>query len=94
MTKNPLRDLLSRLLWDPQAAPSDVEIGYVSRSPEGPVEVVKGDALVRVTRDYACFSIGGREKWIPLHRIAFVREVASGKTLYVNPRHRHLAAFS
>ena len=88
MVRNPLRDLLSRLLWDPKMDKGDYEIAYLSRGVEGGVERVSCRKLVKVTKDFFVYIKGGEEKYIPLHRVIEVVDKRRGKIVYSNPRFR------
>ncbi len=87
MTKNPLRDVLSRLLHDSSLVKDDYEIVYVSRGALDDLEHISGADLVRVTRfGFSWRTPTGVIKEIPFHRVVLVRNVRTGSVLYLNPR--------
>jgi len=82
MPQNPLRNLLNRLLWDPHTSSNEYIIAFRSRGAPGDVEEINAENLVKVTRDYIYIRSGNELKAIPLHRIAYIRHVRSGKDIY------------
>jgi len=80
MTGNPLRDLFSRLLWDPNIKKSDYRIAYISRGSTPGYEIISGDSVFKVTKDYLYIRKNGEVKAIPFHRILYVEE--RGRRIY------------
>ncbi|OYT62866.1 MAG: hypothetical protein B6U69_00775 [Thermofilum sp. ex4484_15] len=86
MVKNPLRNLLNRLLWDKEVNKGDYEIVYVSRGSRGGLERINCNYLKGVTRDFFIYIKGEEEKYIPLHRVVEVIKKSEGRKVYHNPR--------
>ena len=83
---NPLRNLLIRLLWDPGIDAGDYVIAYRSRGAEGGFEVVRGSDIVKVyLRGFEVRSRRG-VKYIPFHRILYIKNESTGKYLYRSRR--------
>ena len=87
MTRNPLKNMLSRLIHDPKVNREDYELTYVSRGHVEDRETINCSSLVRVTHDYLIFKArDGNLKSIPFHRVISLVDKRRGKTLYFNPR--------
>lgn len=80
--RNPLRNLLIRLVWDSGLNPGDYVISFRSRGAPGGVEAVRGDALEKVYLRGFEARVGGRVRYIPFHRVVEVRNEATGEVLY------------
>ncbi|RLE59051.1 MAG: hypothetical protein DRJ49_05190 [Thermoprotei archaeon] len=83
---NPLRNLLNRLLWDRNINPEDYVITFRSRGFEGDKESLKGNSIVKVTKDFVVFLTKDGLKHVPMHRVILVYNRKSGEVEYYNPR--------
>lgn len=80
--RNPLRNLLNRLMWDRSLNPGEYVIYFESRGATSGFEVVKGDELEKVYLRGFEARMGGKVKYIPFHRVLEVRNEATGEVLY------------
>jgi len=80
--RNPLRNLLVRLVWDRSLNPGDYVISFRSRGAPSGVETVRGDALEKVYLRGFEAKVGGRVLYVPFHRVVEVRNEATGEVLY------------
>ncbi|MCD6368961.1 MAG: DUF504 domain-containing protein [Thermoproteales archaeon] len=80
--KNPLRELLNKIIWDPRVNPEIFEICFISRGFPGDVERVRCNNLVKVTRDYFYIEENNRVKKIPLHRVIYVKDLRKNVVVY------------
>jgi uncharacterized protein (UPF0248 family) len=88
--RNPLRNLLNRLVWDRSLNPGDYAIYFESRGTTSGFEVVKGDELEKVYLRGFEARMGGKVKYIPFHRVFEVRNETTGEILY-RARNRRVA---
>ncbi len=79
---NPLRNLLSRLRWDPGVRAGDYVITFVSRGAPGGVEVVRGSSIERVYLRGFEVREGSRLRYIPFHRVLEVKNEVTGEVVY------------
>jgi len=73
-----LRDVLTRILWDPSLRKSDYEIWFTHR-PMG-LSKISAEDLERVTRSTMVLKKGG--VIIPLHRVVKVIHKPSGEEIW------------
>jgi len=87
LTRNPLRDLLSRILHDPTLRKADYEVIYLSRGSTEGREYINCSLLIRVTRDFFIYKDDkGVVRSIPLHRVISVIDKRKDVVLYLNPK--------
>ncbi len=84
--RNPLRNLLLRLVWDRGLNPRDYVISFESRGAPSGVEAIRGDALEKVYLRGFEARVGGSARYVPFHRVIEVRNEATGEVLYRSRR--------
>lgn len=80
--RNPLRNLLNRLVWDRSLNSSDYTIYFKSRGSPSGIDAVKGNELEKVYLRGFEARVGGKVKYIPFHRVTEVRNETTGEILY------------
>jgi len=81
--KNPLSELLNRILKKPSLRCEDFVIYYIDRGTEEGFSTINCSLLVKVTRDYFHFrSPEGILKAVPLHRIIKVVDIKRNIVVY------------
>lgn len=82
MRGNPLRNLLIRMLMDPNLRAGDYTISYTSRGSERNRDEVRGSDLVKVYLRGFEVSHNGKITYIPFHRVLEVKNEVTGEILY------------
>ncbi len=82
MRGNPLRNLLIRMLMDPNFRAGDYTISYTSRGSEGDRDEVRGSELVKVYLRGFEVNRSGKITYIPFHRVLEVKNEVTGEVLY------------
>jgi uncharacterized protein (UPF0248 family) len=68
-----VRNLLNELLWHPKKSLEKAKITYIHRGAPGDRLTVGGKDIKRLERSFFIIERGGKETWIPYHRITEVR---------------------
>ncbi|WP_455364621.1 RNA repair domain-containing protein [[Eubacterium] cellulosolvens] len=79
---HPLKNVLTRILWDRAVSPQDFEITYVHRGGPGDRATVNGSTVVRVGKSWFSVMREREEVIIPFHRILLLRNLKTGETLW------------
>lgn len=80
--RNPLRNLINRLVWDRSIGAESYTIYYRSRGAPHGVEAVRGSDVEKVYLRGFEARVGGRLRYIPFHRVLEVRNEATGEVVY------------
>ncbi len=81
--KNPLRNFLTRLIWDKKLRAKEFKIVFISRGSPGDIEVISSKQIVSVGKTgFEYITSRGERKYIPFHRIREIREEDTGKKVF------------
>ncbi|MCD6563621.1 MAG: DUF504 domain-containing protein [Thermoproteales archaeon] len=83
-----IRDFLNKLIWDKREVPDDYEICYLSRGAPGDIEKVSASKILKVySRGFEYKDDRGIIKYIPFHRIIFIKNIKNNCYIFRSPRY-------
>lgn len=81
--KNPLKDFLTRIIWDKNFRNREFTIVFVSRGAPNDIEVISTNQLVAVRKRGFEYNAGlGETKYIPFHRVIEIIDAKTGRRIF------------